>query len=126
MSKPTDSELQIHRILMCPAECPAVTESDTLTVRLLKDLCHATAPGKGDGNAKERDILEQAAKICEQHAHEKWKEYKTGHGVTRGDPYWEGQADAADWCANAIRALIPTNPDSLAPSGVERTREEEL
>lgn len=32
--------LEIHTILMCPAECPPVADTDTLTIRLLKDVIH--------------------------------------------------------------------------------------
>lgn len=33
--------LKIHTILMCPAECPPVSDNDTLTVKMLKEIIHA-------------------------------------------------------------------------------------
>lgn len=33
-----DELLKIHRILLAPSDCPAITDDDTLTIRLLKDL----------------------------------------------------------------------------------------
>lgn len=33
-----DELLKIHRILLAPGDCPAITDDDTLTIRLLKDL----------------------------------------------------------------------------------------
>ena len=31
---------QIHEIIMCIAECPPISESDTITVRAVKDMAH--------------------------------------------------------------------------------------
>lgn len=49
---------------------------------------------------------EECAKVCDEHAQEQWNFFKTApiSDSRRGNPYTEGQSDAADECAAAIRA----------------------
>jgi hypothetical protein len=70
-------------------------------------------------NARVRDYgraeylrgLEQAAKVCDDYAVDKWNLYKgrppyTGKEDGRADPHIQGESCGADDCVEAIRALM--------------------
>lgn len=56
------------------------------------------------------DALEEAAKVCDEFAIDRWNLYKgrapyNGSEDGRANSYVEGESDGADTCAAAIRAL---------------------
>jgi len=56
------------------------------------------------------EVLEEAAKVCETLANDRWALYKgrapyTGYEKQRASDYTQGESDGADHCAAAIRAL---------------------
>ena len=48
--------LEIHKIIMCIAECPPITDTDTYTVRGVKEMAHRINAHEKDENIL-RDIL---------------------------------------------------------------------
>jgi len=55
-------------------------------------------------------VMEEAAKVCETLANDRWALYKgrapyTGYEKQRASDYTQGESDGADHCAAAIRAL---------------------
>jgi hypothetical protein len=61
------------------------------------------------------EVLEEAARECENYSADRWRAYKTSnaHSPDRANPYVEGQSDGASDCAAAIRALAAKYGDAI-------------
>lgn len=78
--------MELHRTI-----APAVYEAWADQMRAYGLACYSAA-------------IEAAAQMCDEKAADAWVEFKRGDSPMRGNPYLEGESDAAEELAAAIRA----------------------
>lgn len=88
----------IHKILLCVAECPPVEPTDTLTVRYVKDLCHAFNAQSKVADERVKAERERCAKVCRERVPTELPLLGREEGATCVWPRVRG----GDECAEAI------------------------
>jgi hypothetical protein len=68
-----------------------------------------------------KEVLEEAARVCDESASDLWKTYKLGDedGRGRGSDYVQGGSDTAHLLAEAIRALAAKWDGCIVAEGAE-------